>query len=105
MTFLYQSFDNMILFPLEFFNKLVRWSREFGDIYLIWVGLRPFIFLYKVEAVQPLLSSSTHIEKSLEYQYLKPWLGTGLVTSGGKCVIYNDNDLELSNYKCNMDIQ
>ncbi|XP_011636813.1 cytochrome P450 4c3-like [Pogonomyrmex barbatus] len=68
----------------EFFQKLVKWAREFGDIYLLWVGLRPFIFLYRVEAVQPLLSSSVHIDKSLEYQYLKPWLGTGLVTSTGE---------------------
>ncbi|KYN08578.1 PREDICTED: cytochrome P450 4c3-like [Cyphomyrmex costatus] len=68
----------------EFFQKLIKWAYKFGDIYLVWVGLRPFIFLYKVEAVQPLLSSSIHIDKSLEYQYLKPWLGTGLVTSNGE---------------------
>ncbi|KAG7202822.1 hypothetical protein KM043_009979 [Ampulex compressa] len=70
--------------PEEFFRKLVKWGREFGDIYLVWVGLRPFIFLYRAEAIQPLLSSSVHIDKSLEYQYLKPWLGTGLVTSTGE---------------------
>jgi len=63
---------------------LIKWAKEFGNIYLLWVGLRPFIFLYKVEAIQPLLSSSVHIDKSLEYAYLKPWLGTGLVTSTGK---------------------
>ncbi|KAL0133137.1 hypothetical protein PUN28_000715 [Cardiocondyla obscurior] len=68
----------------EFFQNLVKWSQKYGDIFLIWVGLRPFIFLYKVEAVQPLLSSSVHIDKSLEYEYLKPWLGTGLVTSNGE---------------------
>ncbi|XP_070159992.1 cytochrome P450 4c3 [Polyergus mexicanus] len=67
----------------EFFQKLRKWAREFGDIYLLWIGLRPFIFLYRVETVQPLLSSSVHIDKSLEYEYLKPWLGTGLVTSTG----------------------
>lgn len=68
----------------EFFQKLVKWAYKFGDIYLVWVGLRPFIFLYRIEAVQPLLSSSTHIDKSLEYAYLKPWLGTGLLTSSGE---------------------
>ncbi|XP_058807967.1 cytochrome P450 4c3-like [Phymastichus coffea] len=67
----------------DFFKKLVQWSKEFGDIYLVWVGSRPFIFLYRVESVQPLLSSSQHIDKSLEYQYLKPWLRDGLITSGG----------------------
>jgi len=76
------------LFVSEFFQKLIKWAYKFGDIYLIWVGLRPFIFLYRVEAVQPLLNSSVHIDKSLEYQYLKPWLGTGLLTSGGKCLTF-----------------
>lgn len=61
----------------------MKWAEQFGDIYLLWVGMRPFVFLYKAEAVQPLLKSSIHIDKSLEYEYLKPWLGTGLVTSNG----------------------
>ncbi|KAL6449002.1 hypothetical protein ACFW04_000609 [Cataglyphis niger] len=84
---IYKYINNLIL---SFFIslkqttlKLKKWAHEFGDIYLIWVGLRPFIFLYRVETVQPLLSSSVHIDKSLEYEYLKPWLGTGLVTSTG----------------------
>ncbi|XP_032691172.1 cytochrome P450 4c3-like isoform X2 [Odontomachus brunneus] len=68
----------------EFFKKLVKWAEQFGDIYLLWVGMRPFIFLYKAEAVQSLLKSSIHIDKSLEYEYLKPWLGTGLVTGNGE---------------------
>nr|XP_012139372.1 PREDICTED: cytochrome P450 4c3-like isoform X2 [Megachile rotundata] len=62
---------------------MIKWGRELGDIHLIWVGMRPFIFLYNAEAIQPLLSSSIHIDKSLEYKYLRPWLGTGLVTSSG----------------------
>lgn len=70
--------------PEEVFKKLLKWGREMGDIYLVWIGLRPFIFLYKAEAIQPLLSSSVHIDKSLEYEYLQPWLGTGLVTSTGE---------------------
>ncbi|XP_011504291.1 PREDICTED: cytochrome P450 4c3-like [Ceratosolen solmsi marchali] len=67
-----------------FFGKLLRWNRELGDIYLLWVGSRPFVFLTKVEDVQPLLSSSQHIDKSLEYQYLRPWLGNGLIISAGE---------------------
>ncbi|KOX74847.1 Cytochrome P450 4c3 [Melipona quadrifasciata] len=70
--------------PEEAFKKMIKWGRKFGDIYLIWVGMRPFIFLYKAEAIQPLLSSSVHIDKSLEYEYLRPWLGSGLVTSTGE---------------------
>ncbi|KZC10045.1 PREDICTED: cytochrome P450 4c3-like [Dufourea novaeangliae] len=69
--------------PEQAFKKMIKWGKELGDLYLIWVGMRPFIFLYKAEAIQPLLSSSVHIDKSLEYEYLQPWLGTGLVTSTG----------------------
>ncbi|XP_053972202.1 cytochrome P450 4c3-like [Hylaeus volcanicus] len=70
--------------PEESFKRLVQWGRELGDMYLVWVGMRPFIFLYKAEAIQPLLNSSVHIDKSLEYEYLHPWLGSGLVTSAGE---------------------
>lgn len=72
------------VYVTEAFKKIIKWGKELGDMYLIWVGMRPFIFLYKAEAIQPLLSSSVHIDKSLEYQYLQPWLGSGLVTSTGK---------------------
>ncbi|EZA59707.1 hypothetical protein DMN91_003545 [Ooceraea biroi] len=69
--------------PEEFFQKMIQWSKEFGNIFLVWVASRPFIFLYTVEAVKPLLKSTTHTNKSLEYEYLKPWLGIGLVTNNG----------------------
>ncbi|XP_033229180.1 cytochrome P450 4c3-like [Belonocnema kinseyi] len=66
-----------------FFKKLVQWSCEFGDLFIIWVGMRPFLWIYRVEQVQPLLSSSIHIDKSPEYEFVRPWLGTGLLTSNG----------------------
>lgn len=30
------------------------------------------------------MSSPKHIDKSQDYDYLQPWLGTGLLTSRGK---------------------
>ncbi|XP_046483858.1 cytochrome P450 4c3 isoform X1 [Neodiprion pinetum] len=68
----------------DFFRKLLSWSEKYGDIFLVWVGMRPFIWLYRVESVQPILSSTVHIDKSIEYRYLSDWLGTGLVTSDGE---------------------
>ncbi|XP_055952938.1 cytochrome P450 4C1-like [Argiope bruennichi] len=41
------------------------------------------IVFYKPETVQVLLSDKDLIEKSSEYKLMVPWLGTGLVTSGG----------------------
>lgn len=45
--------------------------------------LRALQFCLKTINFQPILSSSKHIDKSVEYDYLHPWLGTGLLTSFG----------------------
>lgn len=41
------------------------------------------ILLSKIFA-QPILNSPKHIDKSPDYSYLHPWLGTGLLTSYGQ---------------------
>nr|ACT34901.1 cytochrome P450 monooxygenase [Panonychus citri] len=49
----------------------------------MWLGTRPFVFLFTPEAVEVVLSSNTLTDKAAEYDFLKPWLGLGLVTSKG----------------------
>ncbi|XP_065220964.1 cytochrome P450 4C1-like isoform X2 [Planococcus citri] len=68
----------------EFFRLMLEYSEKYRDMFLLWVGPRPFVFLYQADAIQPLLNSSVHIEKSLEYKLTEPFLGTGLVTSTGQ---------------------
>ncbi|XP_073978976.1 cytochrome P450 4c3-like isoform X2 [Rhodnius prolixus] len=58
------------------------WGRTSG-ICKAWLGIRPYIFISKASAVEVILSSSKHIEKSRDYSYLHPWLGQGLLTSSG----------------------
>ncbi|XP_075217292.1 cytochrome P450 4c3 isoform X2 [Lycorma delicatula] len=48
-----------------------------------WLGSNPYIFISKAEHVEPIMGSSKHINKSSDYNYLHPWLGTGLLTSSG----------------------
>ncbi|CAB3361808.1 Hypothetical predicted protein [Cloeon dipterum] len=67
----------------EFFRLLKDCAREYGEMFVIWVGLRPFVFVQSAEACQPLLNSSQHIDKSYEYRFLNDWVGTGLITSSG----------------------
>jgi cytochrome P450 family 4 len=36
--------------------------------------------------LQLILGNSTHLEKSEEYRFFKPWLGDGLLISSGQLV-------------------
>lgn len=53
-------------------------------IYRLWLGLEPWVVLWKPESVEAVLSNNFLLEKSTQYNFLHPWLGTGLLTSGGK---------------------
>ncbi|KAK4880257.1 hypothetical protein RN001_008403 [Aquatica leii] len=50
----------------------------------IILGLSPWLLISDVESVQFLLSSNEFINKSYEYDFLTPWLGTGLLLSKGE---------------------
>ena len=61
----------------------LMWGSRDG-INKAWLGNKPYVFLSKASAVEPILSSNQHIGKSNDYKFLQPWLGTGLLTSSGK---------------------
>ncbi|GFS48652.1 cytochrome P450 4C1 [Nephila pilipes] len=52
-------------------------------IFCLYLLFKPFIFFYKPETVEVVLSSTTLIDKSKEYDLLSPWLGKGLLISSG----------------------
>ncbi|XP_046402030.1 cytochrome P450 4c3-like [Ischnura elegans] len=82
----YPIIGNALMFiggPRDFFRVVRQCRNKYGTIFRLWVGRRGIIFVCGAETVQPLLSSSVHINKSLEYKCLEPWLGTGLINSGG----------------------
>uniref|UniRef100_A0A8C5LS84 unspecific monooxygenase n=1 Tax=Leptobrachium leishanense TaxID=445787 RepID=A0A8C5LS84_9ANUR len=70
----------------EFFLQLIEYSEVFRSLPLlkIWIGPVPFLVVYHAETVEPLLSSSKHMDKSFAYKFLHPWLGKGLLTSTGE---------------------
>jgi hypothetical protein len=37
---------------LDFFRLLSQCAEKYGDIFRLWVGQRPFVFLYRAETVQ-----------------------------------------------------
>ncbi|KAL7306904.1 hypothetical protein TKK_0001063 [Trichogramma kaykai] len=75
------SSDHAELFTLLMGMRLMWGSRE--GINKAWVGQMPYVFLSKASTVELILGTTRHIDKSSDYQYLRPWLGTGLLTSSG----------------------
>ncbi|KAJ7405124.1 Cytochrome P450 4V2 [Willisornis vidua] len=68
-----------------FFKQLQLYSEEFRSwpLFKLWIGPLPVMILYHPDNVEVILNSSKHIEKSYLYDFLHPWLGTGLLTSTG----------------------
>lgn len=71
--------------PNDLVTQILQWVYEYHNgMFCLWLGpTYPFIFLYKPELVEVVLHSSKHISKSADYDFLHPWLGTGLLTSDG----------------------
>ncbi|XP_077286806.1 cytochrome P450 4c3 isoform X2 [Arctopsyche grandis] len=61
----------------------VMWGRRQG-LNKGWLGTKPYVLVSEAATVEPILNSPKYINKSSEYIYLRPWLGTGLLTSSGK---------------------
>ncbi|GFT97850.1 cytochrome P450 4V2 [Nephila pilipes] len=72
-------------FNVFFLQVFGGYSRLFQNcpLFCFWVSYVPFIVLTKAEAVEALISGTKHMEKNWSYNWLQPWLGTGLLTSHG----------------------
>uniref|UniRef100_A0A0C9RJA5 Cyp4c3_0 protein n=1 Tax=Fopius arisanus TaxID=64838 RepID=A0A0C9RJA5_9HYME len=71
---------------LELYQRLIGMRMLWGchdGINKAWLGPNPYIFVSKASTVEKILSSNRHIDKSFDYNFLRPWLGTGLLTSNG----------------------
>ncbi|KAK6631175.1 hypothetical protein RUM43_014271 [Polyplax serrata] len=66
---------------------LIKFALELGETYGSVVkgvlGGKLYIFLADPRDIEIILNSQTHIDKSPEYEFFKPWLGDGLLISTG----------------------
>ncbi|KAF5277780.1 hypothetical protein FQR65_LT03760 [Abscondita terminalis] len=58
-------------------------QKQFKSIFKVYLGWLPRLIIHDQKSAEFVLSSTTIIDKSYEYNFLKPWLGTGLLTSAG----------------------
>ncbi|KAK3922994.1 Cytochrome P450 4C1 [Frankliniella fusca] len=68
----------------ELFRMLRQWPKMFGSPSVIVLGGKTFFNLSDPESVEVVLSSSKHTTKGRAYEFLRPWLGDGLLTSAGE---------------------
>lgn len=70
--------------PEKTYLTTIRLLKEYGSILRVFLGTKLFVVLSNPKDVEILLSSQALIEKSDEYDFMRPWLGTGLLTSTGQ---------------------
>ena len=75
--------------PEEFFRTVMGMVRSFykrskEKIGVLWLGPVPVMTFIHPDSAEVVLKSSKHSIKSFVYDFLHPWLGTGLLTSHGE---------------------
>jgi cytochrome P450 family 4 subfamily V len=69
-----------------FFSQINAYCSQFAQetgILRIWIGPHPAVAMTRGETAEAVFNSSKHMTKSSMYNFLHPWLGTGLLTSTG----------------------
>ncbi|XP_035219657.1 cytochrome P450 4V2-like, partial [Stegodyphus dumicola] len=57
---------------------------QYEGLFFMWIGFRPYVFIYKAEHVKAVLTSRLADDKSHDYEYLRHIAGNGLATSSAK---------------------
>ncbi|XP_039277936.1 cytochrome P450 4C1 [Nilaparvata lugens] len=78
------SMDILFLKRNELMKLNAERREEYKSIYLQWSGPFAEIHLLRPEYAEVALKSTVNITKSLAYDFLNDWLGTGLLTSAGR---------------------
>ncbi|CAD6208793.1 GSCOCT00003601001.2-RA-CDS [Cotesia congregata] len=69
--------------PKDVLNTVLQYLHH-GRVIRAFLGTKLVIFIMDPHDVEIILSSNVHIDKSPEYRFFKPWLGEGLLISGGE---------------------
>ncbi|KDR12227.1 cytochrome P450 4C1-like isoform X2 [Zootermopsis nevadensis] len=86
--FAFPMFGTALPFILASRNKRMKLLEDrvnqYQPIYRAWIGSTPTINITRPEHAEAVLNSIRHLDKPFAYKFLRPWLGTGLLTSSGQ---------------------
>nr|QVK45574.1 cytochrome P450 [Brachionus paranguensis] len=70
----------------ELVKQLSQLAYQLKDepLWRLWLGTMPIFVFHRGDYTEVLFSSSKNTQKSVQYNFLHPWLGTGLLTSHGE---------------------
>ncbi|XP_046655352.1 cytochrome P450 4c3-like [Daphnia pulicaria] len=83
---LFGSASEFVLPPEQIMPHAYELYQKYNksSIIRIWIGSQPWFLLGGAESVEVVLSSNKIIDKGPEYDFIHPWLATGLLTSTGQ---------------------
>lgn len=67
----------------DLFEVVKKEMQLYPYISRLWMGPYPEVIVRKAEYVEKLIGGTKNLQKSIGYKLLKPWLGEGLLLSGG----------------------
>lgn len=68
----------------KMYDRILELSGRYPRIFCVWVGMSPEVHLSKAEYAEKILRESKHMQKSYVYDFIRPWLGDGLLISSGE---------------------
>ncbi|CAH2087254.1 unnamed protein product [Euphydryas editha] len=69
--------------PSQMLDRLLEFPKKYGNRVVVTVLYRYILHVYDIEDIEIVLSHSRNIKKNKPYDFIKPWLGTGLLISTG----------------------
>lgn len=70
--------------PADFLLEVEKTNKECGKCYRLWIGPDLIFPITDAKLVEAILSSQKLLDKSVQYDFIRPWLGNGLLTSTGR---------------------
>ncbi|KAI5735236.1 hypothetical protein M8J77_016046 [Diaphorina citri] len=68
----------------KLFKHAMARTQTFKPVYRSWTGPSAIVHLTRPEHIELIMNNSKNLDKGFGYNFLHPWLGTGLLTSNGQ---------------------